>query len=76
MSDETVTTLKIDSDTSGADQYASAMDRVLEVTVGGFTGFFVSFLVFPSRAHALTTDAAADTSTFWYMLEVAAVGPP
>jgi uncharacterized membrane protein YccC len=40
---------------------ASAMDRVLEVTVGGLVGFVVSFLVFPSRAHALTTDAAADT---------------
>jgi uncharacterized membrane protein YccC len=40
---------------------ASAMDRVLEVTVGGAVGFVVSFLVFPSRAHALTTDAAADT---------------
>lgn len=40
---------------------ASALDRVLEVTVGGIVGFVVSFLVFPSRAHALTTDAAADT---------------
>jgi uncharacterized membrane protein YccC len=40
---------------------ASAFDRVLEVTVGGLVGFVVSFLVFPSRAHALTTDAAADT---------------
>ena len=40
---------------------ASALDRVLEVTVGGAVGFVVSFLVFPSRAHALTTDAAADT---------------
>ena len=39
----------------------SALDRVLEVTVGGMVGFVVSFLVFPSRAHALTTDAAADT---------------
>ncbi len=39
---------------------ASALDRVLEVTVGGLTGFIVSFLVFPSRAHVLTTDAAAD----------------
>jgi hypothetical protein len=29
--------------------------------VGGLGGFVVSFLVFPSRAHALTTDAAADT---------------
>lgn len=40
---------------------ASALDRVLEVTVGGAVGFVVSFLVFPSRAHALTTEAAADT---------------
>src|ERR1041385_4973905 len=40
---------------------ASAMDRVLEVSVGGLIGFLVSVLVFPSRAHALTTDAAADT---------------
>ena len=40
---------------------ASAVDRVLEVTVGGIIGFIVSFFVFPSRAHALTTEAAADT---------------
>jgi uncharacterized membrane protein YccC len=40
---------------------ASAVDRVLEVTVGGIVGFIVSFFVFPSRAHALTTEAAADT---------------
>jgi uncharacterized membrane protein YccC len=40
---------------------ASALDRVLEVTVGGLTGFVVSFLVFPSRAHAITIEAAADT---------------
>jgi uncharacterized membrane protein YccC len=40
---------------------ASAFDRVLEVTVGGAVGFIVSFLVFPSRAHALTTEAAAET---------------
>ena len=40
---------------------ASALDRVLEVTVGGAVGFIVSFLVFPSRAHAITTEAAADT---------------
>src|ERR1700757_1528100 len=40
---------------------ASALDRVLEVSVGGIVGFVVSFLVFPSRAHALTTEAAADT---------------
>ena len=40
---------------------ASAFDRVLEVVVGGAVGFIVSFLVFPSRAHVLTTEAAADT---------------
>jgi uncharacterized membrane protein YccC len=39
---------------------ASALDRVLEVTVGGAVGFIVSFLVFPSRAHAITVQAAAD----------------
>jgi uncharacterized membrane protein YccC len=39
---------------------ASALDRVLEVTVGGAVGFIVSFLLFPSRAHALTIQAAAD----------------
>src|ERR1700760_1873930 len=40
---------------------ASAIDRVLEVTVGGAVGFIVSFLLFPSRAHVLTIEAAADT---------------
>jgi len=40
---------------------ASAFDRVLEVVVGGAVGFVVSFLVFPSRAHVQTTEAAADT---------------
>jgi uncharacterized membrane protein YccC len=39
----------------------SAFDRVLEVVVGGLTGFIVSFLVFPSRAHEQTTEAAAAT---------------
>jgi len=39
---------------------ASALDRVLEVTVGGAIGFIVSFLLFPSRAHAITIQAAAD----------------
>jgi uncharacterized membrane protein YccC len=39
----------------------SAFDRVFEVVVGGATGFIVSFLVFPSRAHVLTTEAAAGT---------------
>jgi uncharacterized membrane protein YccC len=39
---------------------ASALDRVLEVTVGGAVGFIVSFLLFPARAHAIITHAAAD----------------
>jgi uncharacterized membrane protein YccC len=39
----------------------SAIDRVLEVTIGGAVGFAVSFLIFPSRAHAMTTDVAANT---------------
>jgi uncharacterized membrane protein YccC len=39
---------------------ASAIDRVLEVTVGSAAGFIVSFLLFPSRAHAITIQAAAD----------------
>jgi uncharacterized membrane protein YccC len=39
---------------------ASALDRVLEVTVGGAVGFAVSFLLFPSRAHEITIQAAAD----------------
>ncbi len=38
----------------------SALDRVLEVMVGGATGFMVSALVWPSRGHELTTDAAAN----------------
>src|ERR1700722_9041117 len=38
----------------------SAIDRVLEVTVGGAIGFVVSFLLFLSRAHAIPTPAAAD----------------
>jgi gas vesicle protein len=37
----------------------SALDRVLEVLVGGVTGFVVSVLLWPSRGHQLTTDAAA-----------------
>src|SRR5215475_5881406 len=39
---------------------ASALDRILEVTVGGVVGFFVSFLLFPSRAQAIVIQAAAD----------------
>jgi uncharacterized membrane protein YccC len=38
---------------------ASAIDRVLEVAVGGLTGFVVSFLLLPSRAHGQAADTAA-----------------
>lgn len=38
----------------------SAVDRILEVTVGGAVGFIVSFLLFPSRANTITIQAAAD----------------
>jgi uncharacterized membrane protein YccC len=38
---------------------ASAIDRVLEVTVGAITGLLVSFLVLPSRAHSLIRVNAA-----------------
>ena len=34
------------------DALGSAIDRVMEVAVGAFTGLLVSFLVLPSRAHS------------------------
>lgn len=37
----------------------SAVDRVLEVAVGAFTGLAVSFAVVPSRAHSIAVAAAA-----------------
>lgn len=37
----------------------SAIDRVLEVTVGAVTGLLVSFLVLPSRAHSQMRASAA-----------------
>src|ERR1700722_10691674 len=39
---------------------ASALDRVLEVSVGGAFGFIVAVLSFPSRAHAITIQASVD----------------
>jgi uncharacterized membrane protein YccC len=39
--------------------YVSALDRILEVALGGVTGFIVSLLVFPSNAHLLVVTAAA-----------------
>lgn len=44
-----------------ASPLASAIDRVLEVTLGGVTGFVVSFLLLPSNAHRLIIEAAART---------------
>jgi uncharacterized membrane protein YccC len=38
---------------------ASAVERVIEVAVGGIVGLFVSLLVFPARAHDLAIEAAA-----------------
>jgi uncharacterized membrane protein YccC len=38
---------------------ASALDRILEVALGGVTGFAVSLVVLPSNAHVLVVGAAA-----------------
>ncbi len=38
---------------------ASAIDRVLEVAVGGIIGFVVSFVLMPSRAHGQAVETAA-----------------
>src|ERR1700733_6182129 len=45
--------------TNHADVLESAIDRVLEVTVGAVTGLLVSFFVLPSRAHSLIRVSAA-----------------
>jgi uncharacterized membrane protein YccC len=42
-----------------ADVLDSAIDRVLEVTVGALTGLLVSFMVLPSRAHSQVRANAA-----------------
>jgi uncharacterized membrane protein YccC len=39
----------------------SAYDRLLEVAIGGFIGFVVSFLILPTNAHSLAIEAAART---------------
>ena len=41
--------------------FDSVVDRLLEVTLGGATGFVVSLLLLPSRAHRLVADTAAHT---------------
>lgn len=43
----------------GGSPLDSAIDRVIEVALGAFTGLAVSLLVFPSRAYRQTLDAAA-----------------
>jgi len=40
---------------------ASAVDRLLEVALGGVTGLVVSFFLLPSNAHSLVVAAAART---------------
>jgi len=42
-----------------ASPVASALERLLEVAVGGTVGLLVSLLVFPARAHDLAIEAAA-----------------
>jgi uncharacterized membrane protein YccC len=44
-----------------ASPIASALDRVLEVALGGVTGLVVSFLLLPSSAHRQVAEAAAST---------------
>ena len=46
---------------SHVDPLASAIDRVMEVTVGALTGLLVSFFVLPSRAHSQIRISAART---------------
>jgi uncharacterized membrane protein YccC len=40
---------------------ASALDRIIEVALGGVTGFIISYLLLPSNAHAMVIAAAAQT---------------
>ena len=44
-----------------ASQIASAVERILEVTLGGITGVVVSFVLMPSSAQTLVAAAAAHT---------------
>ena len=44
-----------------ASQIASAIERILEVALGGITGLVVSFVLMPSSAHPLVAAAAAHT---------------
>jgi uncharacterized membrane protein YccC len=44
-----------------ANSIASAFDRVLEVALGGITGFVVTLLLLPSSAHVLALEVVART---------------
>lgn len=44
-----------------ATPFASALDRVIEVAIGGVTGLVVSFLLLPASAHPQVVRAAART---------------
>jgi uncharacterized membrane protein YccC len=44
-----------------ASPFASALDRVIEVALGGVTGLVISFLLLPSSAHPQVVEAAART---------------
>ena len=44
---------------TNAGPFASAFDRIIEVALGGATGFVVSFLLLPSNAHPMVVAAAA-----------------
>jgi hypothetical protein len=46
---------------TNATPVASAVDRVMEVAIGGVTGLIVSFFLLPSNAHPLVAAAAART---------------
>ncbi|TAL04514.1 MAG: FUSC family protein [Rhodospirillaceae bacterium] len=46
---------------SGIGPLTAAVDRVFEIGLGSVVGIVVSLLVFPARAHALVTTAAAET---------------
>ena len=47
--------------TTHASPLASALDRLMEVALGGVTGLVVSFFLLPSNAHPLVVAAAART---------------
>jgi uncharacterized membrane protein YccC len=60
--------------------FASAFDRVLEITLGNIVGVIVSLFILPARAHTLMTDAAAkvvslNAELFSVFIEELTAGP-